>query len=77
MTPGDKIASPAAMVTACNAMRDCRLEKFPGAKHALFNDRDATRAKWMKSVIAFFDEHAKADVELQPRASASRAHLPK
>jgi lysophospholipase len=61
MTPGDKIAEPSAMVTACGAMRDCRLDKYLGAKHALFNDRDATRTKWMKAVIAFFDEHSNAD----------------
>src|SRR5215469_13331966 len=70
MTPGDKSASPSAMVTACNAMHDCRLDKYPGAAHALFNDRDATRAKWMKSVVTFFHDHAKT------HESEARLHQP-
>jgi lysophospholipase len=60
MVPGDAIASPAAMQAACSEMHACTLLRFPGAAHALYGDRDATRSRWINAVIAFFDERGKA-----------------
>jgi lysophospholipase len=59
MVPDDKIAVPAAMQAACSEMPDCRLVRFPGAKHALFSDSDVTRSRWMTAIIDFFDAHRK------------------
>jgi lysophospholipase len=52
-TPLDQIADPSAIQAFCKAAKPCQLERFDGARHALFSDSDPTRSRWLASLINF------------------------
>lgn len=58
-TPTDELAVASVMVSSCRAMPHCRLVEFPGAKHALFEDRDATYNRLIAAILADFTASAK------------------
>lgn len=56
----DLLVNPAAHVRAASLLPHCRLVSFEDAKHELFHETDAVRARWFAAIDAFIDEHLRS-----------------
>ncbi len=53
VAPEDQLSVAGQEIAACHAMKHCTLLVYPHARHALFNDSDATRTPFLHAVEDF------------------------
>lgn len=61
----DLLVVPAAHGRAARLLPNCRLVTFAQAKHELFHETDAVRARWFAAIDAFIAQHLSPEAKCQ------------